>query len=176
MTVSAMAMAPVWCSIIMPSHRSSKASPASSSSASMSSALIMPSMLAMSCPSDVSIATGWPHASSHPVMSSISGSCAPLMRVARSVTSLPAPLAGSSAMSAISTACSWWGIMPWAKVTSASLNSVVASASCPEGAEPSSDESASLPQALVTAATRTMGIRRRRTIMWGVLSGYFYTV
>ncbi len=93
----------------------------------MSSADIIPSIPSMpamsSMPSMPGMSSGWPQAWSHELISSISGPCAAWIAVARAWISGLAPAVGASARAAISTACWWWGIMPWAKVMSASLKS-----------------------------------------------------
>lgn len=65
-----------------------------------------------------------PQAVSHPVIVSISGCWAPLICRARTVVSALTPVFASR-VSLISTACLWWGSIPWTNITSASLNSAV---------------------------------------------------
>lgn len=75
----------------------------------MSISPMLPSLL-------LGIAVGCPHVVSHVVMRSISGVCAPMICAARAFTLAEEP--NFSARSAICTACSWCGIISWAKAMS----------------------------------------------------------
>src|SRR6266545_4073762 len=70
------------------------------------------------CPPGMPV--GLPHDCSHPVIVLISGSCAALICAASCLTC--GSVARVPARLAISTACWWCGIIPWANITSASLN------------------------------------------------------
>ncbi|GAA4301839.1 hypothetical protein GCM10023162_03220 [Klenkia terrae] len=119
-SVWAMPTAPVWCSSIICSHMRSNSTPLAASREDMSSALIIPPMAEWSMPGMALAALSAPQVSSQPFRVSISGPWAAWMRAARSATS--GSVERSATRSAISTACSWCGIIPWANSTSASLN------------------------------------------------------
>jgi hypothetical protein len=90
-------------------------------------------------------------------MVSISGPCAFSTSAASFLTS--ELVARSAASSAIATACRWWGIMPCAKVTSASLN---ARAAPGDGVEPAFVARSVPPQPVrASAAARTVAARAR---------------
>jgi hypothetical protein len=95
----------------------------------------------------------------------ISGSWAAAMSSASATTS--GSSADPRAVSAISTACSWWGTMPWAKVMSTSLCSASTSstASAPAPGPASSDPQAVTARVaasvMTSARRRTTGERRR---------------